>query len=383
MFTDDNFDVEHLKKVMAELTAANAILDGKKSVSTAGGQIALRPQMKREKFVKEVVGTSLFKSLQQEFFKIIPKLGQDILMACNEAYNNQQLTNEQRDELAKIGNMLASELPFKMLSGTLDIKTGFIEFVGALKNVTQFFKNNPSVALSLGQNLLENFKPLQSFINITKTTVEKSDVSEFIQQGFKERLNLIESQSGQIRNVIQSAIEHPVKSPSMDVSNLLIASPFMQTLQKNLLPMIFPIGGTILNVGLELFNGGFLNDKQRNALGDIGKDIMSVPADLLTGKIDFSQALTSLGNSLKSLGSFFISNPDIAIKAGAKILPALLPLGGFLKEAFSLVSKSEFAQQAIGGILKQGLSFLSKALGGVENTLEQSALRVIHSKKRT
>lgn len=382
-----SFDVNHLKDVIAVLTKAAQVeeLQEQKKKEIAPGNVApsaLNPQMKREKFVKEVVETSLFKMLQVEFFKIVPKMGQEILTTCQDAYNNQQLTNEQRDELAKIGQKLSSEIPFRMLSGSMDVKEGFKEFVGALRMTQNFFTANPALAMDLGSKVLSIFKSLATFISSTREVVEEAPVPKPIKEGFQERLNLVDAQSKEVDNVVQSAIREPLPAPVVDMAKLLINSPVVQELQKNLLTAVFPIGGTILNVGFSLYNSGILRDKQRNELAEIGKNIMDLPVKLLTGEIDLQGMLTGLTDGLKSLGNFFVSNPDIAVRAGATILPSLLPLGGFLKQAVSFVAQSDIAQDVIGQGISKGIGLLSHQVLGVENVLEKSANQVLAAPKQ-
>lgn len=384
MLTNNPFNIDRLKEVINKLAKAEKIIkkkeEKKKEELSGKSRSTLDPQRKREKFVKDVVVTSLFKSLQLEFFKIIPKLGQEMLTVCSDAYNNKQLTNEQRDQLAKIGNVFASELPFKMLSGSIDVKQGFGAFMGALRMTHEFLDVNPSVALSIGPNILSLFKPLENFIKTTKAVVKKSDVPESIKEGFSERLDLMQTQSNQINKVVKSAEAHPVPQPKIDPSTLNIDSLVMQELQKGLLTAIFPVGGTILNVGLALHNANVLNEKQRNELGGIGMEMMGLPFQLLTGKKDLNGVISGLTNGLKSLGNFLIENPEVAVKVGATILPAMLPLGGFLTEALSIIGKSELAQSVIGGVLKTGLGLLSNQLGNVEGILEKSASHVLKPK---
>lgn len=157
-----------------------------------------------------------------------------------------------------------------------------------------------------------------------------------------------------------------------------VGSALMQGLQKDLLAAIFPIGGQLFNVGLALFNDGILNDKQRKELGSISKEIMNLPFKLLTGEIDLNGVISGLTKALESLFKFFVSNPDIAIKAGSTILPSLIPLGGFLSKAFSAIAGSDFVKSSIGSLFKKGLDSLSKQFTKVEDTLEKSALQVTH-----
>ena len=121
-----------------------------------------------------------------------------------------------------------------------------------------------------------------------------------------------------------------------------VGSTLLQGLQKDLLAAIFPIGGQLVNVGLTLFKDGILDDKQRKELGKIGMEIINLPFKFLTGEIDLNGVISGLTKGLESLFKFFVSNPDIAIKAGSTILPSLIPLGGFLSKAFSAIAGSDF-----------------------------------------
>jgi hypothetical protein len=383
------FDPQHLKQVIAELEQAKKKLDKEekdkkaqqeKEAESRSGVSSLSPQlsphMKRDKFAKAVVGTPLFKDLQLKFFKIIPDMGQKMLTVCQDAYNKGTLTNEQRNTLATIGNTLVSELPFKMLGEGVDVQAGFKEFIGALRKTHEFFADNQNVASDIGKSILDIFKPLESFITSTTKVVKKSDAPESIKEGFSAGLNQMQTQSKKVTDTIRSAIEKHVPAPSIDLTRLPIISPLIKTLQDKLLPTIFPIGGAIL----KLANSDILNNAQRKELAEIGKGIMSLPSKFIKGEIDFIGVLKGLGNGLKSLANFFIKNPGIVIKAGAIILPAMVPCGGFLAMAL----KSDFAQNAMGKMgetLKTTLGSLTEQFSSVEKTFENSAQRELSRTK--
>lgn len=366
------FDVNHLKKVITE-------------VDEAAKRSSLTPQLKKDKFSRKVVDTSVFQELKPKFFKTTTEMGEKIFMLCHDAYTKKDLTESQCNELAKMGNTLVNTLPFEMLSGKMDLKKGFRTFVGTLRTLGDFSKDHPDIPNTVSSKILSALKPLDHFVNEAQKTIETSTADPSIKEGLQQRLTRIKDESTTIKNKAKKLVRASITQAGPAITK---APPkpktVLENVEKDLLSTIFPIGEKILNTGLSLFTSGILNDEQRNELAGIGTEIMSLPFKLLTGEIDFTGLLMGLIEGLLKLVTFFVSNPEIALKAGASILSGMLPLGGFLQTASKLISDVVLTGGGAGDLLKKGLELLpqlSEQVLKLEDTLETSAKQALQAGK--
>ncbi len=347
----------------------------------------LKKQQERDRFIKKATKNSFFKALKQRFIAAVQPIGQQLLMMALDVYSNQEMTEAERikaaEKMGSIGNQLI-ELPFKMLKGGMDeknVKTGFSEFFKILRDVQEFFEENPKLAGNVGQKLERAMQPLQNFIDKATSIVEQSPMPDELKKGVIERLGQVKTRADQVTKSLHpellthvSKIAAEVINPEGDITNMVqpaiqiakmaMETPLLTDLRKQFLSAVFPIGGTILNVALDLHNANLLNDKQRSELTDIGRDIMRIPYQLLSGKTDFNGAVTKLEESLKSLGSFFLSNPEIAVKAGATISSSLVPMNGFLQTTLNTTG--------VPSLLMKGFKFLAENIDTVKNVVEMS-----------
>lgn len=153
------------------------------------------------------------------------------------------------------------------------------------------------------------------------------------------------------------------------------ASPLLKTLGQDFFKSVFPIGGSVLELGYSLYNSDIMNEKQRaalcGALSKIGGDLVTAPIQVLSGEISLEKACSKVENSMKKLGDFFIDNPEVAIRAGTTILQRILPLGSFLPKAIEALMCSKEAKPLRDGLVS-AFGSMVKQMVSLEGSLEQA-----------
>jgi len=143
----------------------------------------------------------------------------------------------------------------------------------------------------------------------------------------------------------------------------------------------FPVGEIILDKAVSLYNSGVINAEQRNELATIGENILSLPFEVISGKLALEDALPKLGEHITELEVFFKDNFDLhaAFQVGGEILSEMHPLGKFAVK-FANVVVDELSEKGMPKNVQEGLmlglNILVKSLGSLEGELKSEVDRV-------
>jgi hypothetical protein len=390
METPMTHDKQHDIEVFNALKNAADILEKEKAQQTLDTEVVkalpstltvLEVERERTKLANQFSENALFTELQPEFFNAILPLGKALILNAFDLDRNGNLTTEQRDKLAAIGNTLVKDLPFMQMNSADDIKKGFSSFITTLQKLRDFCKDNPDIAASIAPKIQLQMEPLKHFIASTRQKLLDPHITETIRKGLTKRFTAIETYAQKITDNLNPTVKKTLEQ----INEAHIKSEPLQAVEKNLTNVIFPICESLLNTGFALVKDNVATQNQLTTLQTAGKEIMGLPIQVLTGKKDVAEAATNLGSSLKSLGGFLGSNPKVAVSAGASFLPALLPIFEFIKSAFSML-KQLFEKGPVGNLtpqnLNKGLGELGKQAEGLENTLENQANAVLQRPPR-
>lgn len=175
-----------------------------KKLNLAKRELAFQKQ--REDLAREIVNYAFFQRLQQSFFNTIFPIGGTIIRVCCELSNANLMTVAQRKELASIGNKISS-VPYRILSGKIDVKEGFSEFVGGLKELGNFFKKNYDIALRIGATILQSLHPLGLFLKSAVDEVLQVEAPKDLKQGLMRGLGIMANHFGKIEKVLEQAAD--------------------------------------------------------------------------------------------------------------------------------------------------------------------------------
>lgn len=310
----------------------------------------------RNRFTTILSETDLFRSLQPEFVKAIGPIGQALTIDAFDA------PTKEKKQLAAMAKEL-SRLPKKMMEGSEDIKgyqSTFAKFFNILGDIFRFLTKHPIVASHVGPKIIEAMKPLQTFMSTVKEQITYFPIS--IQQGIKERLDWVDERIAGINSSVSqlSVPTHPVKELEQTEEPVKLETLPNKVAQK-LSDAIFPLGNSLLEAALSPLG---LEKTQQRELSNIGKELLNIPLDLLSGQSTLEEAINAIAALLENLFNFFIKNPEVVMKVASFVLPVLGPMGVALSGVLQAVSSSPILTN-----LKNGLQSMCGIDGSV-NKLE-------------
>jgi len=145
---------------------------------------------------------------------------------------------------------------------------------------------------------------------------------------------------------------------------------------------IFFMGLRILEVAHESVTSDKVITKEQGLeLAGIGKEFVSIGANLVFGKKNLKESLEDFAKSLKKLGKFFKDNPEIAVKIGVKILESLYPITRSIKKGLAIALESPMGKLAKQGLI-EGLRKVCLKINDVENAIKAPVERKLATNKR-
>lgn len=149
------------------------------------------------------------------------------------------------------------------------------------------------------------------------------------------------------------------------------------------------IGNSIFYMGLKILevthesvtNDKILTKEQGLELAGIGKEFISIGANLVFGKKNLKESLEDFATSLKKLGKFFKSNPEIAVKIGIKILESLYPVTRSIKKGLAIALESPMGKLAKQSLI-EGLRKVCLKINYVENAIKAPIEQKLATSKR-
>lgn len=271
---------------------------------------------------KDYMQSADFKKKQHAFFQATFPQGEVILNNAMRLYDSGIITVEQKNKVAEIGHTIIL-LPAKVALGKMSLDEASTEC----------------------QNQL---KALQSVANIP----------EMLKQ---------------TRELVGSGLETGAKA--------FLKSEAFQQMRHEFFQATFPVGEVILDKAVSLYHSGVINAEQRNELAAIGENILSLPFEVISGKLALEDALPKLGENITELEVFFKDNFDAhaAFQVGGEILSNMHPLGKFAVN-FANVVVNELSENGTPKNVQEGLMFglniLVKSLGSLEGELQTEIDRV-------
>jgi hypothetical protein len=150
--------------------------------------------------------------LELEFCLTLFPIGGSIFYTCLELYKGNVLNAAQCKELLGISNNITS-LAFNILTGKKDLKQGLTDFVGILKELESFCRNNTPAAVKLGATVLASMHPLGIFIKVAVDKLLKSDMPRSEKSVFTHLFNTLSDTFGKLAKYLGKTAEHTAKSP--------------------------------------------------------------------------------------------------------------------------------------------------------------------------
>lgn len=138
-------------------------------------------QQTRQNVLREISASPAFKALQQQFFQTIFPVGGSLINIAANLYNAKPpiMNKEQRDTLMTLGKEI-TDIPYKVLSGNMDLAQGYNVFIQSMNKLTDFVKdkNNINIFLNAGATILESVHPIGAFVKKAVPTIIEADPSE-------------------------------------------------------------------------------------------------------------------------------------------------------------------------------------------------------------
>jgi hypothetical protein len=181
-----------------------------------------------------------------------------------------------------------------------------------------------------------------------------------------------------VQLIVPNILKETLKTGAQEFIN----SKEFQQMKHEFFKATFPIGEVILDKAVSLFNSGIINKDQRDELSKIGENILSLPFDVISGKLTLEEALPKLKENINALEQFLKDNVDVkiacqvGIEVGGEILSNMHPLGKFVVNFAKIVAKevSEGGPpKDLQSALTIGLKAIVACLGSLEGTLDKEA----------
>lgn len=322
------------------------------------------PMQDRDQFTSIISEKKLFSSLQPQFVQAIGPLVQGLVHSAWDIPEGKM-----RTDLQGMAETLA-DLPQKMLDvkGIKDIQSLFATFMQILNRIFALLQGNPEQASEMRDQVTKAIAPMSQFIADARKQIQSAgasgSISASIQKGFEQRLDQIDKPLQKINNVVS---ESPSIQP-IDEAVMQSAGPKPETLRKEiskkLSDSVLPLGNALFETALSPLG---LSKEAQTELSNMGKDLVNIPLDLLSGKSKLEDALDTLMKVLERLFKFLMSHSDVILKAASCILPALGPVGLAVTGALQVAN-------AVKGAIPEGVtSSLAELMGkitGLETLLQ-------------
>lgn len=315
----------------------------------------------RDRFTQLLSETDFFKACKPEFVKAIEPLMSTLIQ---EGWDGDSKEKGELVEMAKTLTDLPSAL--ESAGNEKDIQSAFSRFFEFLKRLFGFLNEHPVAAAHIGPKVQTAMGTLKEFLGNVKEQVPNIR-STSIREGVEQRARWVEEQIASIDKTVAQL------QPSESIQSK--GSPSLDTqISKEVSKGVVSLGSKLSEASLSPLG---LSQEQNRELAGLGKQLLNVPVDLLSGKSTLGEAIKALGEILQKLFEFLTNNPEVVMNAASTILPALGPLGVAVSGALKMVSSNE---TVMGGI-KTALQTVSGNVKKLETELQPEALNLNAKKK--